>query len=137
MEIRYLNGMTKAQFLEQCIEIADGLNPNWQQDIFHLDNFVPSIVWNTACDSRGFALSAIGGKFFEEALQLTPYYIECKFMYSGDILRLSKLMPWPYTSSKYEGSLITRIGIYSSEVAVWAALYDNDLELLLKAYSRE
>ena len=133
MEIRKIKGLTKAEFLEKAIKIADDLNPNWERDIFNCDNFVPSVVWNSANDTHGFALSFVGGKFFEQALQLTPYYLETRFLYSRDLLDLNKRMPWPYSASRFEGSLITKIGIYSQEVAVWAALYDNDLDALIEA----
>jgi len=137
MAIRKIKGLSKAEFLEKCIAIADELNPNWEREIFNCDNFVPNVVWNSANDNHGFALSFVGGKFFEQALQLTPYYLEVQFLYSKDLINLNKRMPWPYTAGRFEGSLVTKIGIYSSEVAVWAALYDNDLEQLLQAYSRE
>lgn len=137
MEIRKIKGLSKAEFLTKCIDIANEINPNWEQDIFKLDNLAPKLIWNSASDSHGFALSTVGAKFFEQALQLTPYYIEVKLLYSKDLINLNKRMPWPYVAGRFEGSLFTKIGIYSSEVAVWAALYDNDLEKLLEAYSRE
>jgi len=134
---RTIRGMPKAQFLAECIKLADELHPNWQRDIFQMANFIPSVIWTAANDSNGFALSTIGARFFQECLNITPYYIECRFLYSGDIIKLSKRMPWPYTAGRFEGSLMTKVGIYSQEVAVWAALYDNDLEALLDAYSLE
>jgi hypothetical protein len=137
METRTIKGMPKAQFLNECIKLADEINPSWEHDVFATDNFVPSVIWTSSCDSNGFALSTVGARFFQECLQLTPYFIECRFLYSGDIIKLSKRMPWPYTAGRFNGSLMTKIGIYSQEVAVWAALYDNDLEALLEAYSRE
>ena len=137
MESRKIQGMTKEQFLEKCLTIADQLNPTWEQDYFNVDNFVPATIWNSSSGIHGFALSFIGGKFFEQALQLTPYFLEVRLLYNKDLLNLNKRMPWPYTAGRFEGSLTTKIGIYSSEVAVWAALYDNDLDLLLEAYSRE
>jgi hypothetical protein len=115
--------------------IANEINPNWEREIFNCDNFVPSVVWNSSNDTHGFALSFVGGKFFEQALQLTPYYLEVQFLYSKDLINLNKRMPWPYTAGRFEGSLVTKIGIYSEAVAVWAALYDNDLNALLEAYS--
>jgi len=128
--------MTKKKFLEECIIIADKLNPTWEQDFFHVNNFVPATIWNSVSNTHGFALSPLGGRFFEQALQLTPYYIKTDLLYSKDLVNLNKRMPWPYTVGKFDGSLNTKIGIYSAEVAVWAALYNNDLELLLEAYSR-
>ena len=136
MALRKIKGMTKDIFLKECISIANRLNPTWEQDYFHVDNFVPTSIWNAVSNTRGFALSFIGGQFFEKALQLTPYYIKTDLLYSKDLINLNKRMPWPYIAGKYEGTLNTRIGIYSSEVAVWAALYNNDLERLLEAYSR-
>ena len=137
MEARTIKGMPKAQFLSECIEIANKINPTWEQDVFSTDNFIPSVIWTSSCDSNGFALSAVGARFFQECLKLTPYTIEVRFLYSGDILKLSKRMPWPYTAGRFEGSLMTKVGIYSQEVAVWAALYDNDLDALLEAYSQD
>ncbi len=137
MACRTIKGMSKKQFLAKCIILADELNSNWEQEFFNVDNFVPTSIWNSPSEIHGFALSFIGGKFFEQALQLTPYYIKTDLLYSKDLLDLNKRMPWPYTAGKFEGSLTTKVGIYSSEVAVWAALYDNDLELLLEAYSRK
>ena len=135
MTIRRIKGLSKAQFLERCMTIANEINPNWEREIFNCDNFVPSVVWNSSNDTHGFALSFVGGKFFEQALQLTPYYLEVQFLYSKDLINLNKRMPWPYTAGRFEGSLVTKIGIYSEAVAVWAALYDNDLNALLEAYS--
>ena len=137
MAVRKIKGLTKAEFLEKCMEKANELNPNWESDIFNCDNFVPSVIWNSANDAHGFALSFVGAKFFERALQLTPYYMEVRFLYSRDLLDLNKRMPWPYSAGRFEGALITKIGIYSQEVAVWAALYDNDLDALIEAYSME
>ena len=136
MSVRKIQGLTKAEFLDMCLAKADELNPNWEQDYFHVNNFVPKTIWVNSGESSGFALTPIGGRFFECALQLEPYYIETHFMYSKDHITLSRRMPWPYTAGRFDGSLITKIGIFSREVAVWAALYDNDLEKLLQAYSR-
>ena len=137
MDNRTIKGMSKAQFLDECIEIANDINPNWQRDVFNMDNFIPNVIWTAPGDRNGFALSAIGARFFQQCLHLTPYTVEVKFLYSGDIIRLSKRMPWPYTAGRFEGSLMTKVGIYSQEVAVWAALYDNDLNALLDAYNPE
>ena len=137
MEKRTIKGLSKEQFVEECITIAALKNPGWERDIFNVDNFIPRLIWNTPAEDKGFALSTIGASFFENALGLTPYYLEVRFLYSKDLLELAKRMPWPYSSGRFEGSLITKVGIYSSEVAVWAALYDNDLNALLEAYSRE
>ena len=136
MAIRLIKGLTKDEFMTKCLEIADDINPTWERDIFKLDNLAPNLVWKSSSDQHGFSLSFVGGKFFEEALQLTPYYLNVEFLHSKDLLDLNKRMPWPYTVNRYDGSLITRIGIYSAEVAVWAALYDNDLNALIEAYAR-
>lgn len=129
--------MTKAEFADKCMIIAEELNPNWKQDIFQCDIFVPKIIWNSATAVHGLALSIAGGKFFEQALQLTPYYIKTRLLHSKELIDLNKVMPWPYTVTRVEQEFAVMVGIYSSEVAVWAALYDNDLEELLTAYARK
>ena len=130
MLIRKINGITKAEFEKECISKADEINPGWLHDIFKWDDFNPGVMWTSAAPTHGFALSFTGKKFFDKALQLTPYYIETMVLYNKDLVDLYRYMPWPYTVDN------RTVGIYSSEVAVWAALYDNDLDELLKAFSR-
>lgn len=136
MDPRKIHGLTKAEFLETCIAKADELNPNWQREIFKVENFISKIIWQSSTPTTGFALSAVGSKFFNEALQLKPYYLDTKRLSSRSIIKLATTMPWPYAIATFPGVLTTRIAIYSSEVAVWAALYANDLDQLLEAYSR-
>lgn len=131
MLIRKINGMTKAEFTAECIAKADKINPTWSRDIFTCDDFDSTLMWISADPTHGFSLSFAGKKFFDEVLQLTPYYIKTVLLYNKDLVDLNKHMPWPYTVD------FKTIGIYSSEVAVWAALYNNDLNALLKAYSRK
>lgn len=136
MDERKVQGLTKAQFTEKCIEQANKINPNWERDVFKVENFNPKQIWASASSTSGLALSSIGTKFFNEALNLKPYTLEAKHMNSRTIIKLASTMPWPYTMARFPGMVETKIGIYSSEVAVWAALYDNDLQQLLEAYSR-
>ena len=131
MLIRKINGLTKAEFVNKCILKADEINPTWSLDIFKSVDIDPKSIWKSADETHGFSLSFVGEIFFNEALQLTPYYIETMILYNKDLVNLNKHMPWPYVVD------IKKIGIYSSEVAVWAALCDNDLDALLKAYSRK
>jgi hypothetical protein len=136
MEERKIHGLTKEEFTAKCMDQATAINPNWERDIFNVETFVPKMIWASASPTSGLALSSTGTKFFNEALGLQPYLLETKHMPSKTIIKLASAMPWPYTMARFPGMVATRIGIYSSEVAVWAALYDNDLEQLLEAYSR-
>ncbi len=132
MLIRKINGvLTKAEFSQECMLKADEINPTWVFDVFKWDDFDPDGMWTSADPTHGFSLSFTGKKFFDKALLLTPYNIETMVLYNRDLVSLFKHMPWPYTVD------VKTVGIYSSEVAVWAALYDNDLDELLKAYSRK
>jgi hypothetical protein len=136
MKERKIKGLTKAEFIETCIAKANEINPNWEREIFQVENFVPKVIWQSASPTSGLALSGIGAKFFNDALKLKPYFLDTKYLTSREIIKLAAIMPWPYAMATFPGVLTTRIAIYSAEVAVWAALYDNDLDKLLEAYSR-
>lgn len=131
-----IQGLTKAQFTEKCIEEANVINPNWEREVFGVETFNSKQIWASPSSTSGLALSSIGTRFFNECLGLKPYVLETKNMPSRTIIQLASTMPWPYTMAKFPGMVATKVGIYSSEVAVWAALYDNDLEQLIEAYSR-
>jgi len=143
--IRRISGLSKSQFITECIKQADLNNPSWRQDIFSVyrhsedetTDAVSSLIWTAQSAFAGFALSRIGVKFFESGLNLIPYYINSEPLTSRGIVDLDKLMPWPYATAAFPGMTKMRIAIYSSEVAVWAALYDNDLDKLLDAYARK
>jgi len=136
MELRTIQGLTKEEFTQKCIDKADEINPKWEREVFHVTTFNPKLIWASPAPTSGLALSSIGTKFFNEALLLTPYHMEVDKLPNRLIIRLATNMPWPYTMARFPGMVATRIGIYSSEVAVWAALHDNDLERLLEGYSR-
>ena len=136
MSERTVQGLTKAEFVQECMKQADQINPNWEKEIFGVETFNPKLIWASSTPTAGLALSGVGVRFFNEALQLEPYILETKFMPSKTIIKLASTMPWPYATARFPGHVATNIAIYSSEVAVWAALYDNDLEQLLEAYSR-
>jgi len=145
MDIRRISGLSKSQFITECIKQADIIGSYWRRNIFSVYGYsedettdaVSSLVWTAQSSFAGFALSGHGVKFFESGLNLIPYYINSKPLTSRGIVHLDKLMPWPYATSKLPGTAMMRIAIYSSEVAVWAALYNNNLDKLLNAYARK
>ena len=118
-------------------EQAFDRNPNWQETIFKNGNVDKQSIWSAPGPKFGLNLSEVGLVFFQKALQIIPYNIKSNIRLTNhNIIRMNKLMPWPYYMARGAGFSHILISIYSSEVSIWAALYDNDIEKLLEAYSR-
>jgi hypothetical protein len=135
MTRRRIGSLSKEQFLDACIEKATAINSNWQQDSCKVKTVTSRHIWMSAAEDQGFALRPIGTLFFKDALQITPYYIAAQHITSQKIVTLNNVMPWPYSIE--HNAAVQNICIFSSEVAVWAALYGNSLDALLEAYSRK
>ncbi len=145
MALRTINGILKAEFTDRCFAKATEIDPEWPRKLYGRDEVKPEELWLAPSPSMGFSLTSIGNVFFEKALQLSPYIIDSNVRMTSDtIVKLDKLMPWPYYVGQMGGMRYTgmvpspniRFSLYSSEVAVWAALYDNDILKLLEAYGR-
>jgi len=132
----FIKGLTKVEFGNQCIELADGINPNWRQDVFKVKEFNPDWIWKSpASHNHGFALSNTGAKLLEECLCITPHVIHSSVRATGEILvRLDKCMPWPYVIYPYLAE--TQVLLYSTEMTVWSALQDDDLIKLIETFER-
>lgn len=129
-----INGMTKSEFAEYLIGEADKINSKWQEERFFTNKEIESEwIWRSVGDQYGFALSALGINLFEKVLGITPYILEGDTNFNGDlVVRLDKYMPYPYYyTANLQGPLLF---IYSSEVTIMAALYNNDLNKLLDMY---
>lgn len=136
MPAMLIKGLTKEEFGLKCIELADDINPDWREEVFNVTKFEPDWIWKSpASRNHGFALTNAGAKLLEECLNVTPYVIVSSERASGELLvRLDKCMPWPYVIYPYIGE--TQVLLYSTEMAVWAALQDNDLMKLIEMFER-
>jgi len=144
MATRYIDGMTKHDFITSCFAKASEINSDWEQEVFSMPmgtakDSLDSLVWKSSADTYGLQLSVSGSLFFSSALQLTPYQIEVnsRDMSNKIMLGLSKYMPWPYAITYSTRNMESKyiISMYSSEVAVWAAMFDNNIERILESYN--
>jgi len=136
MSLRTIKGLTKKEFIESCYELATKENPNWMMDDFKTDRFDDSWVWVTKASNSGFAVSKTGMRFLTKSLKIKPYIIEANpyRMLGSTIVKLDRYMPWPYRMEHTVSGVI--FYLFSSEVAVWAAMYDNDINKLLDIYEQ-
>lgn len=134
MKPMLINGLTKEKFAAFCYEKADELRPGWRKEVFFTDDEIPTEwIWKAPREDHGFALSALGINLLEKCLGMEPYIIETDRSLSSElILDLAHYMPWPYyIVPNLPGS---KLHIYSREVAVWAALQNNDIEKIIHMY---
>jgi len=139
---RTIKGKSKTEFMLDCFAKAREINPGWTKEIFHFngaydEETLTSLMWKNSSDVHGLQLSITGDLFFKQALKLDPYEIQIDSITGMRVVQMSKNLPWPYTVSllRPPGNGYT-VTLYSEEVAVWAALYGNDIDKLMEAYSR-